>query len=225
MLSATMEDYLKGIYSLQQESDGQVKTSVLAEYMDVEQSTVTSMMKKLADRDLASYEPYKGVKLTDTGSHIALEVIRHHRLLERYLTEQLEYDWSEVHDEADTLEHHISDQFADRVADVLGDPDVDPHGDPIPTSDLEFSSTRYSETLDDYQEGDAIKIERVRDREQAVLEYLSKHGIQPGVTAKIVEVTPFGMITLQPDTTEQSVGLPEEIAQSVYAHSLNGDED
>ena len=188
--------------------------------MDVEQSTVTSMMKKLSERDFVHYEPYKGVELTDTGTPIALEVIRHHRLLERYLTEHLEYDWSEVHDEADRLEHHISDQFADRIAEQLGDPDVDPHGDPIPTAELELSSTQCCETLDDHQEGDRVRIERVPDQESAVLQYLSKHGIHPGVTTEIVKVAPFGMVTLNPDDRDESVALPEEIARSVSARSL-----
>lgn len=218
-----MEDYLKATYHLQQESDGQVRTSDLAEYMGVESSTVTSMMNKLSERDLVHYEPYKGIELTETGAPIALEVIRHHRLLERYLTDHLEYDWSEVHKEADELEHHISDQFIEQVAELLGDPDIDPHGDPIPTPELAVASPRCRETLDDHREGDRVRIERVRDREAAVLEYLSDHGIQPGITAEITEVAPFGMVTISPDNKEESVGLPEEIAKSVYAHSLTED--
>lgn len=224
MLSTTMEDYLKAIYSLQQESDERVKTSVLAEYMDVEPSTVTSMVKKLTDREFVQYEPYKGVELTDTGTSIALEIIRHHRLLERYLTERLEYDWSEVHDEADRLEHHISDQFAERVAELLGDPDVDPHGDPIPTSELEPLSTDSHSSLADRYNGDRVRIERVRDREPEVLQYLSDHGIKPGVAAEILEVAPFGMVTLRLDD-EEPVALPEEIAESVYGQPLAPDGD
>lgn len=220
MLSAIMEDYLKAIYYLQEESDGRVKTSAIAEYMDVEPPTVTSMMNKLSNRDFVHYEPYKGVELTDTGTPLALEVIRHHRLLERYLTEHLEYDWSEVHDEADQLEHHISEQFAERVAEVLGDPEIDPHGDPIPTAELELTPNQSRETLNDHREEERVEIERVRDREPEVLEYLSDHGIQPGITAEITEVAPFGMIMLRPDDKEDSVGLPEEVAQSVYAHPL-----
>ncbi len=173
MLSAKMEDYLKAIYYLQQESDGRVKTSAIAEYMDVEPPTVTSMMHKLADQDLVNYESYKGVELTETGTPIALEVIRHHRLLERYLTEHLEYDWSEVHDEADQLEHHVSEQFVERVAEVLGDPDIDPHGDPIPTAELELATDQCRESLDDHREGDRVEIERIHDREAEILQYLS----------------------------------------------------
>ena len=220
MLSATIEDYLKAIYYLQEEFDGRVRTSALAEYMDVEQSTVTSMMKKLSERDFVHYKPYKGVELTDTGIPIALEIIRHHRLLERYLTEHLEYDWSEVHDEADRLEHHISDQFADRIAEQLGDPEVDPHGDPIPTADLNLSAPQCGETLDGHQEGDRVRVERVPDKDPALLRYLSEHGIHPGTTIEIVEVAPFGMVTLHPDDGDESVALPEEVARSVSARSL-----
>ena len=220
MLSATMEDYLKAIYYLQEETDRRVRTSTLAGQMDVEQSTVTSMMKKLSERDFVHYEPYKGVELTDTGIPIALEIIRHHRLLERYLTEHLEYDWSEVHDEADRLEHHISDQFADRIAEQLGDPAVDPHGDPIPTADLDISAPQSAETLADHHVGDSVRIERVPDKDPALLRYLSEHGIHPGTIVEIVEVTPFGMVTLNPDSGDDPVALPEEVARSVSAQSF-----
>jgi DtxR family Mn-dependent transcriptional regulator len=220
MLSAIMEDYLKAIYYLQNETDDRVRTSALAEYMDVEQPTVTSMMKELSERDLVQYEPYQGVVLTDTGIPIALEIIRHHRLLERYLTDHLEYDWAEVHDEADRLEHHISSQFADRIAEQLGDPAVDPHGDPIPTADLDISEPQSGETLADHQVGDSVRIERVPDKEPALLRYLSEHGIHPGTVVDIVETTPFGMVTLDPDSENDPVALPEEVARSISTQSL-----
>jgi DtxR family Mn-dependent transcriptional regulator len=223
MLSAIMEDYLKAIYYLQNETDDRVRTSALAEYMDVEQPTVTSMMKKLSERNLVQYEPYQGVMLTDTGVPIALEIIRHHRLLERYLTDHLEYDWAEVHDEADRLEHHISSQFADRIAEQLGDPAVDPHGDPIPTADLDISGPQSGETLADHQVGDSVRIERVSDKEPALLRYLSEHGIHPGTVVDIVETTPFGMVTLDPDSEDDSVALPEEVARSISTQSLTQD--
>ena len=220
MLSAIMEDYLKAIYHLQNETDGQVRTSVLAEYMDVEQATATSMMKKLSEREFVHYEPYKGVELTNTGIPIALEIIRHHRLLERYLMEHLEYDWSEVHDEADQLEHHISDQFADRIAEQLGNPAVDPHGDPIPTADLDVSVPQCRKTLADYQAGDRVQIERVPDRDPELLQYLSEHGIHPEVVVEIVEITPFAMVKVTSKDRGESVALPEEIARSISAQSL-----
>ena len=220
MLSAIMEDYLKAIYYLQDETDERVRTSVLAEYMDVEQPTVTSMMKKLSEREFVHYEPYKGVELTDTGIPIALEIIRHHRLLEQYLTEHLEYDWAEVHDEADRLEHHISNQLADRIAEQLGDPAVDPHGDPIPTADLDVSAPQCGETLADHQVGESARIERVPDKDPGLLRYLSEHGIRPGTTVEIVEVSPFGMVTLDPGSGDEPVALPEDVARSVSARSL-----
>ena len=220
MLNTTMEDYLKAIYILQEESDDRVTTSALAEYMGVEPSTVTSMMKKLAEREFVHYESYKGVELTDAGTSVALEIIRHHRLLERYLTEHLEYDWSEVHDEADRLEHHISDQFVERVAELLGDPEIDPHGDPIPTAELVPSSTDSHSLLVHCSRGDYVRIERVSDRDPEVLQYLADHGIKPGVTAEVLEVAPFGMVTLQLDSEEESVALPEEIATLVYAQQV-----
>ena len=220
MLSAIMEDYLKAIYYLQDETDGRVRTSALAEYLDVEPSTVTSMMKKLSERDFVSYEPYRGVELTDTGIPIALEIIRHHRLLERFLTEHLEYDWSEVHDEADRLEHHISDRFAARIAEQLGDPAVDPHGDPIPTANLDVSAPQCGETLADHEVGDKVRIERVPDKDPALLRYLSEHGIHPGIIVEIAEVTPFAMVTITADDRDELVALPEEIARSISAPSL-----
>lgn len=215
-----MEDYLKAIYYLQEEADRRVRTSALAEYMGVEQSTATSMMKKLSERGFVHYKPYRGVVLTDTGIPVALEIIRHHRLLERYLTEHLDFDWSEVHDEADRLEHHISDQFAARIAEQLGDPEVDPHGDPIPTANLDLSAPQCGDTLDECQEGDRARIERVPDKDSALLQYLSERGFHPGTIVDIVEVTPFGMVTLVPDGEDESIALPEEIARSVSTKPL-----
>src|SRR6056297_1066903 len=124
MLSDVMEDYLKAIYILQELDDPPVSTSEIAEYLDVTPPTVTSMVEKLDDRGLVEREKYTGVELTEEGVTVALEVLRHHRLLEAYLTEHLDYDWSEVHDEADRLEHHISEKFERRLADLLDDPDV-----------------------------------------------------------------------------------------------------
>ena len=122
MLSDVMEDYLKSIYSLQADDGEPVSPSALADHLGVTPPTVTSMVEKLEERGLVEREKYKGVELTDEGRTVALEVLRHHRLLEAYLTEHLDYSWSEVHDEADALEHHISEEFERRVADLLDDP-------------------------------------------------------------------------------------------------------
>src|SRR6056297_1239939 len=166
MLSDVMEDYLKAIYALQQDEEGPVATSAIAEYLDVTPPTVTSMIEKLEDRGLVEREKYKGVELTPEGETVALEVIRHHRLLESYLAEHLDYSWSEVHDEADALEHHISEEFERRVAEVLGNPTVDPHGDPIPTADLAPIDREEADTLSDHGVGDRVVVTRVSDREE-----------------------------------------------------------
>ncbi|MFC6726080.1 metal-dependent transcriptional regulator, partial [Halobium palmae] len=121
MLSDVMEDYLKAIYVLQSEEGPPVSTSAIAERVGKTPPTVTSMVETLEERGLVDREKYKGVELTDEGMTVALEVIRHHRLLEAYLAEHLDYDWTEVHDEADRLEHHISEEFERRVAEALGD--------------------------------------------------------------------------------------------------------
>lgn len=197
-----------------------MRTSALAEYIDVEQPTVTSMMKKLSERDFVQYEPYQGAKLTDAGIPITLEIIRHHRLLERNLTDHLKYDWAEVHDEADRLEHHISNQFADRIAEQLGGPAVDPHGDPIPTPDLKISAPQSGDTLADHQVGDSVRIERVPDKDPHLLRYLSEHAIYPGTIVEIVEVISFGMVTLDPNGGDESVALPKEVARSISAQSI-----
>ncbi|WP_224269832.1 metal-dependent transcriptional regulator [Haloprofundus salinisoli] len=212
MLSDVMEDYLKAIYTLQTEHGPPVSTSAIAEYLDKTAPTVTSMLGKLEERGLVEREKYKGVELSDEGQTVALEVLRHHRLLEAYLTEHLDYSWSEVHDEADALEHHISEAFERRVAAALDNPEFDPHGDPIPNVDLdpvEDDTTRLSE----YGEGDRVVVARVSDRDEEELEYLAEAGLTPGTEVEIVDVAPFGMVTVLVDSHEQS--LPESVARSI----------
>ena len=230
MLSDVMEDYLKTIYSLQQDSDDSIATSAIAEYLDVTSPTVTSMIEKLEDRGLVEREKYKGVELTDEGETVALEVLRHHRLLEAYLTEHLDYSWSEVHEEADALEHHISEEFERRVAEVLGDPEVDPHGDPIPSADLTPPEDDDTTALTDHSEGDVVVVARVSDRDEAELQYLSDVGITPGTELVVRDVAPFGMVTVgvgdggsQDDESAGSDGddqsLPEDVARSIRVRS------
>ena len=213
MLSAKMEDYLKAIYEIKQREGEPVSTSSIAEVLDVTPPTATSMMEKLEERELVEREKYKGVELTREGETVALEVIRHHRLLETYLAEQLGYDWAEVHDEADTLEHHISEEFEQRVADVLDDPDVDPHGDPIPNYDLD-PIRESEETLSDHEEGETVVVKRVSDRDPEELSYLQDVGITPGTELTIEEIAPIGMVTVEISDSE-SVSLPDSIAEAI----------
>jgi DtxR family Mn-dependent transcriptional regulator len=222
MLSDAMEDYLKAIYVIQREEGAPVSTSAVAEYLDKTPPTVTSMMEKLADRGLIEREKYSGVELTDEGRTVALEVIRHHRLLEAYLAEHLDFDWSEVHDEADTLEHHISEDLERRMAEALDDPAVDPHGDPIPTETLDPVDEEAGERLTSFGEGDRIVVSRVSDRDREELDYLAEAGLTPGTEIEIVDVAPFGMVTVQlDDGTEQS--LPQEIADAIRVRAVVGE--
>jgi DtxR family Mn-dependent transcriptional regulator len=214
MFSDVMEDYLKAIYVLQAEGDPPVSTSAIAEYLDKTPPTVTSMVGKLEDHALVDREKYKGVELTTEGETVALEVIRHHRLLETYLTEQLDYSWSEVHEEADRLEHHISEEFERRVAEALDYPTVDPHGDPIPDADLEPLGEDESVRLSEFAEDDHVVVARVSDRNDEELAYLEDAGITPGTELVVDDIAPFGMITVRtPDGHEQS--LPESVARSI----------
>lgn len=215
MLSAVMEDYLKAIYQLQNEgSDERVRTSAIAEHLDVTPPTVTSMLSKLEERGLAEREKYKGVTLSPEGERVALEVIRHHRLLEAYLTEHLDFTWSEVHDEADRLEHHISEAFEERVAAMLEDPTVDPHGAPIPNADLEPPAAPIGEALAECSEGMTLEVREVSDRDPEILEYLSERGVNPGVSLTVEEVAPFGMVTVRVESGA-TTSLPEDVARHV----------
>ncbi|WP_144901704.1 metal-dependent transcriptional regulator [Halobellus captivus] len=215
MLSDVMEDYLKAIYQIQARSGPPVSTSAIATALDKTPATVTSMLGTLEERGLITREKYKGAELTREGETVALEVLRHHRLLEAYLAEQLDYSWSEVHEEADALEHHISEEFERRVAAALDDPVVDPHGDPIPSADLTPLEEDEATPLSTREVGDRVVVSRVSDRDREELEYLADAGITPGTALEIVDVAPFGMITVRTDEgVEQS--LPESIAEAIY---------
>lgn len=223
MLSAKMEDYLKAIYRLEREGEPPVATSTIAEMLDVTPPTATSMIEKLADRNLVDREKYKGVTLTPEGETIALEVIRHHRLLETFLTEELGYDWAEVHDEAEILEHHISEEFERRVAEALDEPTVDPHGDPIPNHELDPIDDVPSTVLSEHTEGTRLEVARVRDREPDELTYLDEVGIVPGRTLTIQEVTPIGVVVVRLETGEE-VSLSDDIAAAIQVRSADDEQ-
>jgi DtxR family Mn-dependent transcriptional regulator len=215
MLSDVMEDYLKAIYQIQTRSGPPVSTSGIADELGKTPATVTSMLESLAERGLVAREKYKGVELTPEGETVALEVLRHHRLLEAYLAEHLDYSWSEVHDEADALEHHISEEFEERVADALDDPVVDPHGDPIPSADLSPLEDDETTPLSTHGVGDRVVVSRVSDRDREELEYLADAGVTPGTTLDVVDVAPFGMVTVETDAGgEQS--LPDPVAGAIH---------
>jgi DtxR family Mn-dependent transcriptional regulator len=188
-ISPAIEDYLKAIYSLQL-ANPQVTTSLLAEHIGVKPASVTGMLKTLAELKLVSYTPYHGVELTSGGRRIALEVVRHHRLIELYLVEALGYSWDEVHDEAEALEHVISEKLEARIAARLGHPSFDPHGDPIPT--IEGMVPHGGDvSIADLAVGEGGDIVRVCDQHPERLRYLAELGLVPGAELRIVASAPF----------------------------------
>jgi len=189
--SEAVEDYAKAIYGLQHQEGGPVSTSALAERLDVAPSSVTAMLKRLDELGLVRYEPYHGVRLTAAGERVALEVIRHHRLLEAFLADALQMPWDRVHDEAEVLEHYISEDLERRIAEKLGNPSLDPHGDPIPTPDLAMAADRTT-ALDRLSVGDVATFSRVSDSDPEMLRYLAERGIRPGVRLRVMDLQPFG---------------------------------
>jgi DtxR family Mn-dependent transcriptional regulator len=185
MASLTVENYVKSIYLICARQEGApAATGQLAAALDVSPGTVTSMLKTLAEGQLATYTPYEGVRLTDSGRALALRVLRRHRLIELFLVETLGLPWSDVHEEAEHLEHAVSDRLIDLIDAHLGFPNADPHGDPIPRSDgtIELTSGR---RLAECHEGDQFEVARVLDQSPEFLEYLSDSGLQPGVRGRI----------------------------------------
>jgi len=217
-----MEDYIKAMYVLERESGGRVATSALAEYLDVTPPTVSSMLAKLEERGLIDREEYRGATLTEEGELVALEILRHHRLIEAFLTEHLDYDWADVHDEADRLEHHISEEFEAKIAAALGDPGLDPHGDPIPDAELRLPDPAPERLrLTDVAVGDSVVVQRIRHQDEASLRYLAEAGVQPGTELVVVDVAPFGMVTVATDGSEQS--LPADIARRIDIDPVAGE--
>ena len=188
--SEAIEDYAKAIYALQHREGCAVSTTHLAERLGVTAGSASAMVKRLAERGIVEHVPYHGVQLTPDGERLALEVLRHHRLLELYLTEQLGVPWDRVHDEAEALEHVLSEDLESRIAAKLGNPTHDPHGDPIPSVDLciDEGSTR---SLADLRPGDRGRFVRVSDSDPEMLRFLHERGVRIGDDLEVLERQPF----------------------------------
>jgi DtxR family Mn-dependent transcriptional regulator len=189
-LTDAMQDYLKEIHKLRLEGL-RATTSAIAERVGVRPPSVTAMLKRLTTAGLAKHTPYRGVELTPAGERVALEVIRHHRLLEQYLTQALGLSLDEVHTEADRLEHALSEELEARIDRSLGFPTHDPHGDPIPDADLRLERARLR-TLASLEPGDEATIRRVPSDDDELLRYLSKLMLVPGKKVKLRRAEPFG---------------------------------
>jgi len=213
MLSESVEDYLKQAYKLQSEGEN-VSFSQLAEKLDVSAPSVTQMVKKLEKSGLISYTPYQGIILTEKGKKIALEVIRHHRLLELFLSEIMDYPLEKVDAEAEKLEHASSEEFEEKINEQLGNPKIDPHGDPIPTKDGKLSHHRYL-PLTDMSVGDSVVIKRVSDHNPEMLGYMNELGLLPSVRVKILDKKPFdGPLKIRIDKREFVVG--NQVANVIF---------
>jgi DtxR family transcriptional regulator, Mn-dependent transcriptional regulator len=201
-----IEDYAKAIHGLGRREHGPVGTSALAERLGVSPGTVTAMLKRMDEMGLVEHEPYRGVTLTAAGEKVALEVIRHHRLLEAYLSDALGMPWDRVHDEAEVLEHYISEDLEDRMAAALGDPAVDPHGDPIPDRGLALKADE-GVALSDLDPGTTGVLRRVSDSDPEMLRYLAGRGIRPGTRLRIIGSEPFGgPLMVEVDGREHALG-------------------
>jgi len=214
-ITPPIEDYLKSIHQVTRESDGdRATTSAIAERMGVSAASATNMMQKLAEMKLVDYVPYKGVSLTPAGDKIALEVIRHHRLIELYLAEALGYSWDAVHDEAERLEHVISEEFEDRIDAMLGHPTFDPHGDPIPPKSGRLPADAHR-LLTDVEVGTRVVVQRVSDRDRDDLRRLAELELVPGAEVTVVERE--GPITVERDGRE--LRIARSLAERVFVES------
>jgi len=188
--SPAVEDYAKAIFGLQAQLEGAVSTTALADRLSVTVASASGMVKKLCELGLVEHKPYKGVALTPKGRRVALEVLRHHRLLEAYLANDLGVPWDRVHDEAEVLEHVLSEELEELIAAKLGDPAFDPHGDPIPSRELTVPADE-SRSLYALEPGEGGTFVRVSDSDPAMLRFLSERGIAPGAAVEVVERQPF----------------------------------
>ncbi len=235
MPTSTVEDYLKAILlaELRRSAGGRpgggqtehrptlVTMGRIAAALEVAPGTVTAMVKSLEKDGLVIYEPYSGARLTDEGRCAALRVLRRHRLIELFLVETLGFDWSEVHDEAERLEHAMSDKLIDRIDALLGRPSVDPHGDPIPDSSGRFRQPELI-SLAECPPGDAFRVARVSDQGEEFLRFVERHGLKPGSTISIHHQDPSAhAVTIQPERLPE-LTIGSEAAAKLWVEAVSG---
>ncbi len=218
MQNEAIEDYLKTIYEIQR-ARGKVATTVLAKRLKIAPASVTGMIKRLSELNLVTYEPYQGVQLTTAGKKIALEVIRHHRLIELFLAEALGVPWDKVHEEAEKWEHVLSEDLEDRIDEMLGFPTHDPHGAPIPDREGRMAH-RSDVCLADLQPTQTATIVEVNDNDPALLRYLGEMGLYPKAQIQVVDVAPFeGPVKIQVNNSEYM--LSKFVAQQIYVADIS----
>jgi DtxR family transcriptional regulator, Mn-dependent transcriptional regulator len=218
-LTRSVEDYLKAIYRLSAQG-GFAGTSDIAALLDLSAPSVSGMVKRLSDMGLLEHVPYRGVQLTNQGRRAALNMIRRHRVLELYLTQHLGYNWDNVHNEAERLEHAVSDDLIERMAAALGDPRYDPHGDPIPTAAGDIEETELV-PLGDAAPGTSLELRQVGTQDPARLRYFAEQGLVPGIRVVVTDRQPFNgptTVLLSASGTARVVG--RELAQLLWCSSV-----
>ena len=185
-LSTNVQDYLKVIWDLEEWDDGPVHPTDIAERTGMKQSTISGALSRMVNAGLVEHKPYGRVGLTSAGRRSAVTMVRRHRLLETFLVEVLGYSWDEVHEEADALEHAVSEKLVDRIDRYLGHPAQDPHGDAIPTESGSMPVVPLTKPLSQVEDGQTVRVWRVSDQDPALLRYLSKHRVRPGTLLKLV---------------------------------------
>lgn len=219
LLTRSVQDYLKVIYSLSPEGRA-ASTSEIASRLELSAPSVSGMVKRLSEQGLLEHVPYKGVQLTEEGRRVALRMIRRHRILEAYLVARLGYTWDAVHDEAERLEHAVSEDLIERMAEALGNPEADPHGEPIPTAEGWIEEVEAT-PLTQIPAGEAVEIRRVTAGDPERLRYLASMGLQPGARVMVMERLPFsGPITLRVEEQECMIG--PELAECLLCSRGSG---
>ncbi len=218
--SRSTEDYLKAIYWLES-SGGAAQTSAIAELLDIAPPSVSGMVKRLSESGLLEHVPYRGVQLTRTGRRAALRMVRRHRILETYLTSKLGYDWDSVHQEAERLEHAVSDELIERMAIALGNPRYDPHGAPIPTADGNIEEPALT-PLTEIPVASTAELRMVSDKDSDLLRYIASLGLRPGVGFEVVARQPFrGPVTIRfLDSRHKEQIIGHELAESLHCEVI-----
>ncbi|QDG67585.1 MULTISPECIES: metal-dependent transcriptional regulator [unclassified Pseudarthrobacter] len=219
--SSSIEDYVKVIYGFTEWQDKPITSSQLAQRLGVANSSVSEMVRKLKDHGLVDHKPYSAITLTDSGVRLALSMVRRHRLIETYLVQELGYSWDEVHDEAELLEHAVSDTFIERMSAKLGNPQRDPHGDPIPSADGTVLLPA-AHLLGELDPGHTGRITRISDENPDLLRYLSAEEIDLDDEVEVVGRKPFGgalVVRISNAGRKRDYDLADEVTAALWVHS------
>lgn len=215
-LSPSTQNYLKGIWALSEWSDQPVTSTSLAKHLDLRKSTVSEAVRKLGEQGLVQHQPYGAVELTETGHRYAVAMIRRHRLIETFLVEALGYTWDQVHDEAENLEHSVSDFMVERIDAFLDHPTRDPHGDPIPSASGRIDAPE-AVPLTGVEPGHTATIERIADDDPKLLQFLDSHGLVVGATLEVGQGAPYsGALEVRLAGASAAVPLGQEATDSVF---------